>query len=510
MTRNTMKPVAVIDIGSNYVRMLIGEVYRNGDLKILEELRKEITIGRDTFIHGKISIESLYSLCNDLKGFVQLMRDYNIRIYRAICTSGMREAQNRDYVIEQIRVKTGLCLEIINSAQERFFMYKGFKNFLLPLSTENAILIVNISSGGVEIFLYEQERLSYSEYIKIGSLRLREMLSCLENRTLDFPNLIKEFVESKIYKLACMLSKMSIQHFVGLGGELKTILSLCCKHDKDPTLSMKKLEHFYEKIHFMTADEIMEHYELTKNQVDILLPSVIIFLAFFKITNTTTMLTPDVSLRHGLLYDLADEVYRSKKKNQYNEDILHLVKQIAQKYDVDMIHTERVRQFALTIFDAAKEIHGLKEKERFYLENASILHDVGRFININEHDIRAYEIIVSQEILGFSDEELQVIANIATYHSETIPSNSDENYKMLSPQNKMVVAKLSSILKLAEALNISHKNKIDNIDIEIQSEQIYFYISYEGNILLEHWSFEKNAVYFEEVMGYKPILKYKG
>ena len=177
--------IAAIDIGSNYLRMSIAEINTDEVIKILEDVIKPINIGKDTFTSKKISIQTMHQTCYHLKNFTQLIRDYRVKSYKAISTSGIREAENKQYILEQIRLRTGLNVECINATQERFFMIKAI-NYNSNLNSLKQVLVVNITSGAVEVSIYEKGRLKFIEQSKIGSLRLRETLGELESKTLDF------------------------------------------------------------------------------------------------------------------------------------------------------------------------------------------------------------------------------------------------------------------------------------------------------------------------------------
>ena len=123
----TWKIIAAIDVGANYLKMTIAEINAEGEVKILEDVVKPTKIGKDTFSKARISVETIHETCDDLKGFVRLMKDYKIKFYRVIATSGIREAENKQYVLEQIRLRTGLNIEVINIAQEQFFMLKAVR-----------------------------------------------------------------------------------------------------------------------------------------------------------------------------------------------------------------------------------------------------------------------------------------------------------------------------------------------------------------------------------------------
>lgn len=514
MKKGKPEVAAAIDVGSNTIRMIIAQITPKGEVLLLEDLRKPTNIGKDTFSYGRVQVETIHHTCDVLEGFSRLMRDYRIKKYRAVGTSGIREADNREYVLEQIRLKTGLTVEVINNAQERFLMFKAIRDYLPDdKSSDKGTLIVDIRSGGVEISAYSKGSLKFTEYIKVGSLRLREILADLEQMTLDFPSIMEEFIESRIDFLKGIIKQMNINNFIGLGGELRTITRLCSEHEhvsEEKYIKSKTLAKLYSRVHKMTTDQIIEEYGLPRNQAEILLPSVILFYSFLAMTEAEGINTPLVSLRNGLMADMADEALNTPGKESSLNDVISSVWYIGQKYSIDRIHCANVEKLALSIFDRMIKIHRLGERERFYLRVAAILHDIGKYVNLNQHDIHSYNIIRFQDIMGFSNRELNLVANIARYHSEEIPQQAHENYRVLSDRDQIIVSKLAVMLKLAEALDISHNQKIDNIEIHTSGNELHFIVRTSEDILLEEWSFSAHITFFEEVMGIKPVIKRRG
>ncbi|KPU42364.1 exopolyphosphatase [Oxobacter pfennigii] len=514
--KKDLQVAASIDVGSNYLRMAIGEISADGNYFILEDIVKSTNIGRDTFSTGRISIQTIHETCADLKKFVKLIKDYRVKNYKAVSTSGIREAENREYIMEQVRLKTGIEIEIINNAQERFFLYKALRKQLSHsiLSDALPLLIINIASGGVEISIYESENLLLTEYIKLGSLRLHETLSGLESKSLNFPGVMEEFIESKIYLIESSIKNMNIQNFIGLGGELNTIVKLfgnnIDKNDGILFIHKKDMVSLYEKMTTMGSDRIINEYKITKKECEILLPSVILFHCFLKLTKAKGILAPMVSLRHGILYNIADKLFDTPGNINSISDIISSAWYIAEKYNVDKNHAKFVEEISLSIFDQSAKYHGLNNDERLYLQVAAILHDTGNYVNLSEHHIHSYSIIRVRKITGFSNREILLIAGIAKYHAYDIPVYSDENYRILTDREKIVVSKLSAILKLAESLDVSHRQKIKKLQIEPSGDALLFHIYSNTDTLLEEWDFIHNTPFFEEVMGIIPLIKHKG
>lgn len=510
MIRKDFETIAAVDVGSNAISLIIAQVNKDSTVIPLEDLYQPTHIGKDTFATGRIQVSSIYDLCDTLELFAKLMKQYRVKNYRAVSTSGIREAENREYVLEQIRVKSGLEVEVINSAQTRFWMYKAIRN-LITNSGKNVkanTLVTDIGAGGVEMSFYHHGRLRFTEYIKVGSLRLREILANLERKNLDFPMLMEEFIESRTDYLKPILSKININNFIGLGGELKTIIDICNTIEPIVNNYIKKdtIKLLYHKVYKLTAKQIVDEFSIQKNHAEILLPTVMLIYSFLKMSKTEGIYAPPGNLRYGLLMDMVDEIIDAAGKREALQDIINSVWYIADKYKVDREHAEYIEKLSLTIFDQTYKIHRLGEKERVYLQIAAILHDTGKYINLNNHDIQSYHIIRSQNIMGFSDNELELVANIARYHSHDIPISTDENYYLLENQDKIIVSKLTAILRIAEALDISHKRKIKELEISICDKEIKFNVWATADILLEDWNFSGNITFFEEVMGYRPIL----
>jgi exopolyphosphatase/guanosine-5'-triphosphate,3'-diphosphate pyrophosphatase len=514
--KNKIRQMAAIDVGSNYLSMSVADVSSDGEVRVIEDMIKPTNIGRDTFAEGRVAVDTIHETCATLKGFAQLIKDYHIKkLYKAVSTSGIRETENREYVLEQVRLQTGLDVDIINSAQERFFIYKALRNYLRggDLLRSQPTLIVSIRSGGVEISIYDAGSLKFTEYIKLGSLRLREHLAGLEVMTIDFPRVMEEFIDSKIYLLRATIKDLNIKQFIALGGEeLHSIYRLCVGSDSQDgsnLISRGLLADLYKKMSDMNSDQIMNTYGLSRKGSDTLLPTLILLHSFIKMTEAQDLSAPRISLRQGMLRDMADNMFNTPGRQESLDDVISLVWNIAEKYGVDRMHASCVEQTALTIFDQTWKLHRLDARERLYLQVAAILHDSGNYAGLSNHELNSYNSIRICNIMGLSDNELNLIANIARYHADDIPSHKDDNYTAFRPKNRIAISKLAAILKLAESLDSSHRQKIKQVEVQFSQDLAIFNIYSSQDTLLEEWGFMNHAEFFEEVMGVRPTLKRK-
>lgn len=508
------KLAAAIDIGSNRIRMVIAQIDREGRISILEELRQSTNIGKDTFTYGKISPQVIHETCDILKKFVMKMQEYRVENVRAVATSGIREAENKSFVLEQIRMKTGFEVEVINNAEERFLTAKAIK-YYMPEGHQDArkkVLLVNIGSGGLEVSSFVDKKLKGTYYLKLGSLRLKEILSDIENITLHFPSIMEEFIEAKMLPVKNHIESLDIDGFIALGSGVNTILGLSDSKkvgERNEIIQKTEIDRIYGEIFSKTAIQISKKHDIVHSEAQVLLPSVMIFKKLLDMTSAKFMYAPWVSLRHGILVDTMDKSYKYGINKSLDEDIISSTRYIGEKYNYEKVHSEYVERLALSIFDQTKKLHKLKKNHRKYLQVASILHDVGKIMSYENHNMNSYNIIKAQNIIGFSNREVEIIANIARYHGEEEPKPYHDTFERLGFADQIVVAKLSAILKLADALDKSHAQKVEELKISGRDEELVFKIKSKKDTFLEKWTFIQKTRLFEEVMGTRIIIKAK-
>lgn len=153
-----------------------------------------------------------------------------------------------------------------------------------------------------------------------------------------------------------------------------------------------------------------------------------------------------------------------------------------EKYNADIEHAKEVANYSKMIFEALKNaFESYSEKEEEYLILASLLHDIGYFVEKKSHHKHTLKLILDDGIENYTKEEVLIIANIARYHRQSIPNtDTHEMYKILPVEKQHIVKKLSSILRLADGLDKPHKNLILRIRCEHKEEEIVFYIKSIG------------------------------
>jgi len=178
--------------------------------------------------------------------------------------------------------------------------------------------------------------------------------------------------------------------------------------------------------------------------------------------------------------------------------------QLGRACSIDEEHARRVTSIALELFDSAtkKGMHTLGKKEREMLHHAAFLHDVGDFISFNDHHLHSHYIICHAELLGFSNREVLLIANIAKYHRKRTPKMRAADLRELDEKDQQVLIRLSTLLRMAESLDRSHSNLVQNVRFsKIGKRTVKLIITASGDPQLEMWRMEEDRKAFKKAYG---------
>ena len=501
--------IAAIDVGSHAIRMKIGEINKAGDFRLLEKFRKIAVLGHDTFTNEKVSFESVDKTCEILKNFRMTMDDYGVKRYVMMATSAIREASNKDYIMDQIKLKTGLDIRIIDNSQEQYLTLKALKHKLEhynKITAEGAVVIV-IGAGSIQITTFLKGELKSSQNVKMGALRIKEILGALENQTTKYYKVLREYIEANLEDLDFLKDKGAYKHLIVIGGEIGVIQSLMDEDVTEETYSMKKKDFrvISDEIMSKTTDEIKRDYAIKRERAEIIVPSLMLINMFVDKTTAGEIIIPNISLADGIIRYIHEDIYNLHTNDISTQDIITSATVMAKKFNYDETHCNHVEAHALLLFDKLRKIHGMKE-ERILLRVATILHDIGKFISLDHHNEHSYNLIKSLELFGMSTLEVEMVANIARYHGIIVPKDQDRNLAVLPTRERIIVAKLIGIIRMADALDRSHKQKIKIESVRVKDKELIIRGKSVKNTTLEEWNFAKKSEFFKEVFGIKPVL----
>ncbi len=505
------KTFAAIDIGSTDVTMKIYEITAKKGYRLLDYVSNIIELGSGTYATGYISRSAVEQLCSTLQRFARKMREYGTVDYRAYATSAVREAKNNAMVLDLLKQRTGFKVEILGNSEHRFLMYKGLavKSENFEKIVEKNTAIVDIGGGSIQISIMNNQKLTTTQNISIGALRVRDRLKTFRVDVEHLERIMEEFISNEIEAFRrYYLGDKSIKNIIAIGDETACLKQIMPELKITDHFDEQQLQMVLEKLVSQNPADLAADYKIPYERATLLLPAAMIYGVFLKQSKADLIWMPNIDLCDGII---VDEMERSKKlafQRNFTDDIRSSVQMLAKRYCCNKEHNTNVASIACMIFDKTKKIHGLKDKERLQLEIAALLHDCGKFINMNEAAENAYTIIMSTEIIGLSQREREEIANIIKYNALQFP-DYQELEGSIRNGSYMTIAKLVAILKVANAMDRSHKQKASEYQIVVKDKQLLITIDTLYDLTLERGLFINKAEFFEQVYGIKPVLRQK-
>lgn len=507
-----MKTFAAILVGSSELELKVYEISKKIGIRELDHVRYMIELGSDTYSQGKISSDTVSELCHVLKNFTIKLNEYRVDDYVAYGGSALREAANSDVILDQIRIRTGLNVKIISNAQQRFLVFKSaafkMKNFE-SLINEGAA-VIDIGSGSIQVSAFEDGVLQFSKNIRLGALRIRELLSSLEGQTSDFVSVMQEFVDNGIRSYSLdRLNEMHIKHVVVVGSDFSTIMKSVNIKSADGNMTMQQFRKAYDYLITKNPNQVETALEIPSEQASILVPTLIVLNRLIGQTSAGMLWQTTSDLCDGMALDYSQKVERYLLAHDFSKDIIKSVRYIARKFMSDELHIRNVENLSKQLFDATKKISGLSGRHRLLLQIAALLHDTGKYINGNNSVYNSCHIIREIEIIGLSDAEKEIVSCIVLYNSSSfVPKYEDMSHE-IDKDRYIDMLKLTAIFGLANAMDKSHRQKIDRIRVAIADNEMKIVADTIYDITLEQGMVEEKAGLFEEIFGIHPVLRQK-
>ncbi|HEY4003186.1 MAG TPA: Ppx/GppA phosphatase family protein [Candidatus Xenobia bacterium] len=501
--RELVQALAAIDIGSNAIRMVVANVNREGELQVAASTREPIRLGQDVFTTGNISEQTTERALEAFVRFKQQMDAQGVRLVRAVATSALREAHNREMFVDRVAQTTGIDIAIIGGEEEARLVTLAV-NRRVNLRQKLAMLI-DIGGGSVEVTLTRDGDIMAVESFNMGTVRLLQRIRESGYTDADSVQMMREYADVTHVWIERKVGREKIDLAVGTGGNVEALADLrrlVLGPKPDNVLSVDDLDFLVKKLQGLSCEERMQQYRLRPDRADVIVPAGIVLQTLLRQARVAGVVVPGVGLKDGLLEDMVPDLLENKR-DLHRDQVMASAVQLGRKYSFDEPHGQATRRHASELFDKIRDMHHLGEESRLLLEVAALLHDMGQFVNISGHHKHSQYLIAGSPVVGLSEVQRLVVSNIARYHRKSPPSLRHEPYKMLQPKDRLIVTKLAAILRLADALDAEHAGKVHGFSIEFRRPKLTVKVRGEGDLLLEKWSISRKAALFEEVFGVK-------
>ena len=509
-----MKTFAAIDVGSYELGMKIFEISSKSGIKEIDHIRHRIDLGSDTFANGKISYERVDELCRVLRDYASIMKGYKVEAYKAYGTSAVRETENTMIVLDQIAQRTGIRIEVLSNSEQRFLNYKAIasKGDVFNRIIEKGTAIVDIGGGSIQISLFDKDTLVTTQNMKLGVLRLQDQIGRLNIRPGQYDGILDEMVSSHLAVFKKLyLKDRQIDNIIVVDDYLSEIVGKNILGLEQSSVEASAIEQFLERIKSKSTQEAAHALEMPEENIPLLFISGVLGNRIAKVMDAKLIWAPGVTLCDGMAYEFGEKNKFIKENHDFEQDIIACAQNISKRYMGSKRRGETLEKIALTIFDSMNKVHGLGKRERLLLRIATLLHDCGKYISLVNLGECSYNIIMSTEIIGLSHIEREIVANVVKYnHMDFAYSEVVGSSGAIDRTAYLTIAKLTAILKIANGLDRSHKQKFKNVKTTLKEETLVITVDASVDITLEKGLFTKRAEFFEEVYSVKPVIRQRG
>jgi len=503
-------PVAVIDIGSSAIRMAVAEVGPAG-ARTLENLSKPVSLGQDVFTSGRISSETMRECLAILANYREVITGYGAKQVHAIATSAVRDAANRDNFVDKIFIRAGIDVEVIEGMEENRLLLMAVESALektLDFRQVNA-LVIEVGAGTTEITLLNRDKVELSRSLPLGSVRLPQNLTTTRLEPAAIQRILKRHLRTILEDLSRELKLSDIDTFIAAGGDMRAVARETAGEDGAPRsrVPRKDFLELVKNLGKASPEEIARKLSLPYTEAETLYPSLLIYSIFLAETKAEDIIVPLASIRDGVLLEVG-QMMSGARRSEISRQVLNSAKSLGKKYRYDEAHALNVAALSLRIYDELQKEHGLGPTERKLLEIAALLHDIGIYVSPSSHHKHSMYLVEAAEIFGLRKSHKDIVANIVRYHRRSLPKPTHIAYMSLPRADRTIVAKLASILRVADALDNSHQQRIKDLKVERRDDAYLLLVPEEaGDLSLERQSLYAKSDFFADIYGYPITIR---
>jgi exopolyphosphatase/guanosine-5'-triphosphate,3'-diphosphate pyrophosphatase len=482
--------LAAIDVGTNAVRLEMARPLPEGTLEMLHQERDAVRPGEGLWLTGSMPKVVADRVLSTLRRYGALCRRHRARV-RAVATSAVREARNRDEIVQRVRREAGFNLEVISGREEARLICLG----VLHGTGEGVRSVcLHIGGGSTEVASAVGERPTNLWSVSLGAVRLAEVFDAQGAVSPKKLKLLRDYAGEAIGK--ALPAKLSGYPPTALGssGTVRSVVGFAAAEGTGHA-TVRQLERAVESLVEMGVDERRRRFD--PRRADIIVAGAVILEALARHLGLKAVVAIDRGLRGGVLIDL----HRRRLDGSGETSVAGAARVLGRRFYFDERHASQVARIALSLFDELADLHKLPASVRPFLEAAALLHDVGNAVSYQKHHRHTQYLIQNADIPGLADRERDLVARIARFHRRSAPELDHAGMSGLTPAEARVVRKLATLLRVADALDRSHHQPIHSVRTRKSPQDVSVRLKVRAPVDLELWDVAHEAPLFRKVFG---------
>jgi exopolyphosphatase/guanosine-5'-triphosphate,3'-diphosphate pyrophosphatase len=503
--------IAAIDIGTNSVHMIVVRVRPDLSFEMIDREKAMVRLGAGGLDGRALTPEAMSAALQALSKFKRIADSHQVDEILAAATSATREARNGGEFLARLEHETGIRPRVISGAEEARLIHQAAV-YGVDVGGGRAV-VIDIGGGSVEITLGTATSLQLARSFKIGTIRLTERLVKGDPLSERDERKIVKHVLGEIDRHCEQILAAGFDRVIGTSGTILSIgaVAATAARGAAPTelrnlhVAVKQIRKVRKQVTELDLERRLGIPGLDPRRADLVVAGAVLLDTILRRLGAEELTLCDLALREGLVLDY---VRRNRRQIAQIDSIPDVRRrstlELAERCSYYADHSNQVVRLALALFDQTRAMHGLTDREREWLEYASLMHDIGGHISFSGHHKHSYYLIKNGDLRGFHPDEIEVMALVARYHRRGTPKRSHPQYAQLPATLRRTVRTLASILRVAESLDRSHAQPVSGLEVHDRGEDIVIQLHSGGDAELEVWATARHLEAFEQVVG-KPV-----
>lgn len=505
-----VETLAAIDVGTNSLHLVVARVTGTGGFEVLAREKEMVRLGDAAGDMARLSDDAIDRAVAALDRFRRIAESHDAPV-RAVATSAVREADNRDDLLHRAWAEAGVEVEVVSGVEEARLIHLGVLQGLEVF--DRRLLLFDVGGGSTELLVGERDQILASTSVKLGAVRLTARFFAGPSLHPSAVASCRRHVRSSLAAFAKVADSHDIEVVVGCSGTIEQVLRLARGLSGDDplrtlngaTLSRKQVAKVTDALVGARRDGTTASLPgLDPKRVDIILAGALVVEGVVDAFGIKEIVLSDFALREGVLLDTVQR-HADGPSLQLRDVARRSVLDLVARTDDDPAHAQHVAHLAVQLFDATAARHGLGAEARALLEAGALLANVGLAISHNKHHKHSYYLIRnSDRLVGFTDQEIEVVALIARYHRKSGPKESHPEWAALGERARHVVRVGAGLLRIAIGLDRSRSRCVTGVALADEDDRLVLDLtpsSPDADLSLERWAVTQRTGLLAEALG---------
>ncbi|MFP7171597.1 exopolyphosphatase [Terribacillus sp. 7520-G] len=490
---------AIIDIGSNTMRLVVYLRDKNGRIKEKENVKVVARLRNYLTAEGILDGQGIRILLKTLHSFQEVTRYYELEETTCVATATVRHAKNQQDILDMVAKETDFTIRVLSDYEEAYLGYLAVTN---SMPFQDGITI-DIGGGSTELTYFKDRQLQFYHSFPFGALSLKRQFVAGDKPTAEELDQIHTYVYGQLQTLEWLADKQL--PVIAIGGSARNVVQIHQEKVGYPLAGLHQYKMKKQDIEDMEAElapldfaELQKVDGLSKDRADIILPAMQVFRCLLDIVGTTDFVLSRKGLRDGLLY----EVLRRRDQMTLFADVLERsFEELAKDFEIDRAHALERQGTALQL---AELVEGLdlaewNANDKFLVRYAAFVYNIGAYIDTESGNQHTFYLLANRTIDGLLHKDRIILALLASFKNKSFYNRNAEVFRSWFKGEELAHYRLlGAIIKLANSLHATKRNIVAGIELQDEGGDLVLIVTCNKDWQAEKYQVEKQKKHLEK------------